>query len=180
VAQRVVDEAPRFRADFAVRRPKTIWLLLVAFFLPSLANALKILVQQSESAEYRLFDAAGIGMMLYLLAIAVVALEAAAIRYLWRPEPVGFRLGIASAIVGAIIVLVTAAAALQSPDALRSIVEASQAETGRMTTPESIEFATSPTGILVGMGLELVWLAIWAALVVWNRPYFDVKVPESS
>jgi hypothetical protein len=89
------------------KRPITIWLLLVAFFVPSLANGLKILFQQSASAEFRLYDAAGIGLVLYLLAIAIVALDGATIRYLWQPEPVGLRLGLASAAVGAVIVLVT-------------------------------------------------------------------------
>jgi hypothetical protein len=158
-----------------VKRPKTIWLLLVVFFVPSLANGLKVLFQQSESAEYRLYDAAGISMVLYLLAIAAVAIELAAIRYLWRPEPVGFRLGIGSAVVGAIIVLVTAAAALQAPDALRSLVLESKAGSGVPVPPEVLDFTTSPNGVFLGVSLELVWLAIRAALVVWNRAYFDAK-----
>lgn len=166
--------------DSLVKRPKTIWLLLIAFFVPSLANGLKILFQQSESAEYRLYAAAGISMVLYLLAIAAVAIEMAAIRYLWRPEPVGYRLGIGSAVVGAIIVLVTAAAALQAPDTLRSLVLEGQASSGGSVPPEVLDFTTSPNGILVGVSLELVWLAIRAALVVWNRPYFDTNVPATS
>ena len=141
--------------------------------MPSLANGLKILFQQAASAEFRLYDAAGIGMVLYLLAIAIVALDGAANRYLWQPEPIGLRLGLASAAVGAVIVLVTAAAALQVPETLRAIVLESHEKTGHGVSPEALDFTTSPPGVLIGVVIELAWIALWSGVLLWNRPYFQ-------
>ena len=158
-----------------LKRPITIWLLLIAFFMPSLANGLKILFQQAASAEYRLYDAAGIGMVLYLLAIAIVALDGATLRYLWQPEPIGLKLGLASAAVGALIVIVTAAAALQVPDTLRAIVLEGHEKAGKTVSPEALDFTTSPPGVLVGVVLELAWIAMWSGVLLWNRPYFQLS-----
>ncbi len=155
-----------------LKRPVTIWLLLIAFVIPYAAGALKILVQQSASAEYRLYEAAGIGLVLYLLAIASVAINGVTIRYLWQPEPIGEQLGLASAAVSVAIVLVTAAAALRVPDVLRAIVVEGHERTGRSMTAAAVDFATSPPGVLLNVALELAWIATWTAVLLWNREYF--------
>jgi hypothetical protein len=156
-----------------MKRPKTIWLLLLFLFLPSLGSGLKVLWQQSASDEFRLFGAAGIGMWLYLLGIASVMLDLVVIRYIWRPEPVGLRAGLASVGLNAMIVLLTAMVALENPDTLRAIVVEGHAKSGRSVAPELLEFSLSSTALLIGACVQLAFLAGCAWLLVWNRPYFE-------
>lgn len=159
-----------------MKRPKTLWLLLVFVFLPSLGSGLKVLWQQSASDEFRLFDAAGIGMWLYLLGIASVMIDLVAMRYLWRPEPVGFRVCLASIAVNALIVVMTALVAIDKPETLRAIVVEGHERAGRVVAPERLEFSLSPTALLIDAGVQLVFLTGCAWLVVWNRRYFGVGV----
>jgi hypothetical protein len=158
-----------------VKRPKTLWFVFLFVFVPSLGAALKVLWQQSASDEYRLFAAAGITMWLQLLAIASVMLNVVAIRYLWRPEPVGLGVGLASLAVNAIVVLLTAGAALVEPETLRTIVTEGHARAGRSMAPEVLEFTLSPRGLVVSAMAQLAFCAFCAWLLYWNRDYFKAR-----
>ena len=158
-----------------MKRPKTLWFLFLFVFVPSLGAALKVLWLQSASDEYRLFAAAGVTMWLQLLAMASIMLNAATIRYLWRPEPVGLRVGLASIAVNAAIVLLTAAVALVEPDALRAIVTESHARAGHSVTPELLEFTLSPRGLVASAVVQLAFCTFCAWLLVWNRDYFNSR-----
>lgn len=129
-----------------MKRPITIWLLLVLFVL-SLARGATVLMQQSESLEFQLFAAAGIEVVFFVLVIASVLLDAATVRYLWKPEPAGLRVGLASLAVGAAFVILAGLIAMTHPDLVRVLVVAAYEESGEPVDLRAFELATSNTAI---------------------------------
>jgi hypothetical protein len=154
-----------------MKRPISIWLLLL-LFLASFARGTTILVQQSESEIFQLFAAASIEVVFFVLVIASVLLDGATVRYLWKPEPTGLRVGLASLTVGAAFALLAGLIAMAHPDLIRVLVIAAYEESGRPLDPRAFELATSNAAIAARTGVTLAKVALTAWLLVWNRPYF--------
>lgn len=157
-----------------MKRPITIWLLLVLFVL-SLARGATVLMQQSESLEFQLFAAAGIEVVFFVLVIASVLLDAATVRYLWKPEPAGLRVGLASLAVGAAFVILAGLIAMTHPDLVRVLVVAAYEESGQPVDLRAFELATSNTAIAGRTAVTLVKIALTAGLLAWNRAYFEKR-----
>jgi len=157
-----------------MKRPITIWVLLVLFAL-SLARGATVLVQQSESQVFQLFAAASIEVVFFVLVIASVLLDAATVRYLWKPEPVGLRVGLASLAVGAAFVILAGLIAMAHPDLVRVLVLAAYEESGQPLDPRAFELATSNTAIAGRTAVTLLKIALTAALLAWNRAYFEKR-----
>jgi len=157
-----------------MKRPITIWFLLVLFVL-SLARGATVLIQQSESLEFQLFAAASIEVVFFVLVIASVLLDAATVRYLWKPEPVGLRVGLASLAVGAAFVILAGLIAMTHPDLVRVLVVAAYEESGQPVDLRAFELATSNTAIAGRTAVTLLKIALTAGLLAWNRTYFEKK-----
>jgi len=155
-----------------MKRPITIWFLLVLFVL-SLARGATVLIQQSESLEFQLFAAASIEVVFFVLVIASVLLDAATVRYLWKPEPVGLRVGLASLAVGAAFVILAGLIAMTHPDLVRVLVVAAYEESGQPVDLRAFELATSNTAIAGRTAVTLLKIALTAGLLAWNRTYFE-------
>jgi hypothetical protein len=152
-------------------RPKTIWLLLV-YFAASFARSVLLLVQNEASAEARLFHAAGIESVYFLLLIASVMLDAGALRYLWLPQPRGLRVALASIGVGLAFALLTAMAAVYDPEVFAAVIAAKAEAAGQEVDPYAIAFATSPMGLAIAAAVALGKSGVVVALLLWNRDYF--------
>jgi hypothetical protein len=157
-----------------MKRPISIWLLLV-LFAASFARGASILVQQSESPVFQLFAAASIEVVFFVLAIASVLLDGATVRYLWRPEPTGLRVGLASLAVGAVFAILAGLISTAHPDLVRVLVIAAYEESGRPLDSRAFELATSNGAIAARTGVTLAKLALSAWLLVWNRGYFEKR-----
>lgn len=155
-------------------RPKTVWLLLV-FFAASLARSILLLIQNQASAEARLFQAAGIEWVFFVLVVASVLLDAGASRYLWAPAPQGLRVALASVAVGAAFALLTALVAASDPETFGAVVAAKRDASGQSTDPAAIAFASSPRGISIAVAMAATKAAILAGLLWWNRGYFHSR-----
>jgi hypothetical protein len=155
-----------------MRRPKTIWLLLVLFAF-SLVQGATILVEQSESQVYQLFAAASVESVFFVLVVASVLLDGATLRYLWRPEPVGLRVGLASLAVGAAFAILAGLIAMAHPDLVRVLVIAAYEDSGRSFDPRAFELATSNSAIAARTAVTLAKVGLCACLLVWNRAYFE-------
>jgi len=157
-----------------MKKPKTIWLLLVLFGA-SLARGITVLVQQSESQAYQLFAAASIEGVFFVLVVASVLLDGATLRYLWRPEPAGLRVGLASLAVGAGFALMAGLIAMAHPDLVRVLVIAEHEQRGQPFDPRAFEIATSNAAIATRTVITLLKITVCAWLLMWNRAYFQKR-----
>jgi len=157
-----------------MKKPATIWLLLV-LFAASLIRGITVMVEQSESQLFQLFAAASIEGVFFVLVVASVLLDGATLRYLWRPEPAGLRVGLASLAVGAAFALLAGLIAMAHPDLIRVLVIAAYEESGRPLDPRAFELATSNTAIAARTGVTLAKVTLCAWLLVWNRAYFEKR-----
>lgn len=157
-----------------MKRPKTIWLLLVMFAF-SLVRGFTVLVEQADSQIYQLFAATSIEGVFFVLVTASVLLDGATLRYLWRPEPAGLRVGLASLVVGAVFAILCGLIAMAHPDLVRVLVIAAYEESGRPFSPRAFEIATSNAAIATRTAVTLVKVALCAWLLVWNRDYFEKR-----
>ena len=157
-----------------MKRPASIWLLLL-LFLASFVSGVTVLVEQSESQIFQLFAAASIEVVFFVMVIASVLLDAATVRYLWKPEPAGLRVGLASLAVGAAFAILAGLIAMSHPDLIRVLVIASYEDAGRELDPRALDLATSITAIAARTTVTLVKVALCAWLLVWNRSYFEKR-----
>jgi hypothetical protein len=155
-----------------MKRPKTIWLLLV-LFAASFARGVTVLLEQSESQLYQLFAAASVEGVFFVLVVASVLLDGATLRYLWRPEPGGLRIGLASLAVGAAFAIMAGLIALAHPDLVRVLVIAQHEQAGQALDPRAFELATSSAAIAWRTVFNLLKISLCAWLLLWNRGYFE-------
>ena len=157
-----------------MKRPKTIWLLM-ALFLGSFVRGVNVVLRQSDSDVFQLFAAAGIEAAFFVFVVASVMLDGATLRYLWKPEPTGLRVGLASLGVGAAFAVLSGLIAISHPDLVRALVVANQQARGGAIDPRALDLATSTAGLTASVAFTLVKVGLCAWLLVWNRAYFSSR-----
>lgn len=162
-----------------MKRPWSVWLLLL-YFVFSLFVGVRLLFEESASAEAQLYERAGIEAVFFVLLVASVMLNAVTIRYLWAPQPTGLRVGLASVTVGLVFASITAMVAASQPELFREVVLAKSEASGQAVDPSALEFVTSGKGLGIALGFAAVKAAAVAALLLWNRSYFGVSSPQAT
>lgn len=152
-----------------LKRPKAI-LVLVVVFSWSLWKCVDLLVRGSNSADRVLYDEAGIGWLAVTLLAGIALLDAAALKYLIRPTPVGRFVCLASIALSAVQTSIAFAIARVSPDIARRAFVVSRESRGLPASPEVVDLAMSPTISLLLWAGSLLISAILAFLVIrcWN------------
>jgi hypothetical protein len=155
-----------------MKRPKTVWLLLV-YFSSLVVGAAFTLVGHDSNNEYQVFRAAGLDLLFLALFAAILLLSAATVRAIWSPSATAIRVGIATIVATLVYEGVSLAVCLSNPEAFRAALTAELAARGQVEYAETaFAMATSPSTLAVSAVVTLALAAFGAWLFVWNRPYF--------
>jgi hypothetical protein len=156
-----------------MKRPKTVWLLLV-YFASCVVGAGLVLISHQDNNEFQMFRAAGLEPLFFALFAALFLLSAATVRAIWQPSPSAVRLGITTIVATLGYEGITSSIAMSNPEAFRAALTAEMAARGQAEHAETaFALATSPATVAVSAVVTLALAGVGTWLFLRNRAYFE-------
>jgi len=161
-----------------LKRPKSVVLLIVVFGW-GFAKDIELLYRGSDTADRVLFDHVGLGWLAVAVVTVLAFLDAAAVRYLIRPAPIGRAVCLTSIGLSAVLTSIGFALTRLYPDVARRAIIVSRESRGLPVQTDVIDALLDPAMSLL---LSLAGLAVsagLAVLVIRNTPYFfETRTPS--
>lgn len=157
-----------------MRTPKSVWLLLV-YFASCVVGGAAALITYEMRADFRLFRAAGLESLFFLMTGTLLVLCGATVQLIWSPRPAAVRVGITT--IGALVVaeVIASLVALGNADVFRDILKADLLAGGGEAemAEQAANLALSPA--MLGLSLVITGgaAALGVSLFLRNRDYFE-------
>ena len=154
-----------------MRRPRSI-ILLIVWFLWATGKDLDGLARFATTADYYIFASIGSTWAYFALAGVVFLFNAAAVFYLFRPQPVGYGVLLGALAAGIAQNLVSTLLAVRDIHGVREAYEIGRELRGLPVRQEAMDMIFKPSALWFSVGLAVLVYVALAFLVRRNRSYF--------
>ncbi len=153
------------------KMPPAIIVLFILFLL-GFGKDVELIVRFPTSADYIVFNAAGMAYLFFILIIAIASLDGLTLWFLMRPRAMGLRIAIASVAFSMIENVIACALVMRDMDAARNAYVLSRQARGMLVRQDALDFMFSSTAVSLTLAAALAFELILVALLVWKREYF--------
>jgi len=133
---------------------------------------LESLARFSTTSDYYIFSSQGLSVLFFLVAGTIFLLNAASAWYLFRPEPVGYKVLLATLAASAAYSIASVLLVLSDLSGAREAYEIGREVRGLPVREADLNAIFTPKAIGIGLGLSLLVFVAIGALVVRNKRYF--------
>jgi len=161
------------KKDSKIRRPKTIYLLIV-FFVWSFFKNIEYLTRPSVT-EKLVFQYAGYSALYYFMIFCILVLSGAAVFFLFRPSMLGRKICFLSLGSFAFFNIMCDFFLVSYPEIAWQAYVISRDARGLPIRPELQSIVTGSAGISLTIIVPLLAISFFTYLVYRNRPYFESR-----
>lgn len=154
-----------------IKRPKTIYVLLVLFGW-LLSQDIGLFLNYSSSIDYLLFAHVGASSVFPIVLALITIFHALTIYFLWKPSVKGFWVIAGGVVISSLEEIFISTIGLMNLEVFRTAIIANR-EAQSLPAPEgTVNTLASTGGLYVAIGFSIAVAIVILSLLLWKRSYF--------
>ena len=146
-------------------------IILIVWFIYSLGSDIYNLIN-AGGTDYYIFSSNGLTPLFFFFVVPVLLLDAATLRYLFRPRPAGFYVALSALALSLIQNIVSVSLALSDLSGVRQAYAAGREARGLSVREEALDMMFTPRAMYLALALLVLINAVAVFLIGRNRRYF--------